>query len=126
MIESDYKYETFKSWSELLILLEVQAFTNELLLEIVKLHKEKFKGQSNLQDFDKQINVEESDIFIGTNNYLEIIYKWQKTIIFSYKFLQYARSRGGTYGHKVGCLRKFLSDNFEENQQTLKTVQKTE
>ena len=125
MIASDYKYETFKSWSELLILLKVQTLTNELLVEIVKIHKEKFKRQSNLQELHKQINIEESDIFIGTNNNLEIIYKWQETIFFSYKFLQYARSRGGTYGHKVGCLWKFLSDNFEENQKILTTLQKT-
>lgn len=124
MIESDYKFETFKSWSELLILLEVQALTNENLVEIFKLHKEKFTAQSKLQEFNKQINTEELDIFIGTDNYLEIIYKWQETIYFSYKFLQYARSRGGTYGHKVGCLWHFLSKNFKENRSALKTVKK--
>jgi len=123
MIKSDYKFETFKAWSELLILLEVQALTNEAFVEIFKAHQERFARQSKLQEFNKQIKAEELDIFIGTDTYLELQYKWQEAIFYSYKFLQYARSRGGTYGHKVGGLWNFLSVNFDQNQLILKILQ---
>ncbi len=120
----DYKFETFKSWKELLILLRVNALINDSFQELYQVHELKFKSQTDLQNFNKQIDVDKLDIFNGTNNYLEVIYKWQETIIYAYKFLQHARSLGGTYGHKVGSLWKFLSKNFEENQSILKQLQK--
>lgn len=125
MNTKDYKFETFKSWKELLILLEVNALTDVSLKEIYQLHKVKFNSQSKLQDFKQQINSEDLDIFNGDSSYWEIIYKWQETIIFAYKFLQYARNRGGTYGFKVGSLWIFLTKNFEENQSILNQLQKS-
>jgi hypothetical protein len=126
MNTTDYKFETFKCWTELLILLEVNALANESIQDLCLLHRAKFKAQVQLQDFNKQIKPQELDIFNGTNNALEIVYKWQETIIFAYKFLQYARNRGGTYGHKVGCLWHFLATNYEESLALLNALKKTE
>lgn len=121
----DYKFETFKSWKELIILLEINALTNDVFIELYHLHKKKFIAQSHLQDFKQQIKNEDLSIFIGDNSYLEVIYKWSETIIYAYKFLQYARNKGGTYGHRVGCLWHFLATNYEENQTLLCQLKKS-
>lgn len=124
MVTKSYKEETFKSWSELLLLLEYSTLFTDDLEEIYVLHKTKYSSQKGLQDFKSEILFKDLEVLIDGNIYREINYKWQESIVNAYKFLQYAKSRGGTYGHKVGCLLFFLKTNLEVNQLKLLKLEK--
>lgn len=119
-----YKEETFKAWTELLLLLEYSTLVKDELVEVYTLQKQKYCSQRALQECKTSFHFEDMHVFIDSNIYREIRYKWQEAIINAYKFLQYARSRGGTYGHKVGSLYAFLTTNFEAHQLQLLELEK--
>lgn len=113
MRTKSYKEETFTSWYELITLIEYLALTVTEFEPILKLLKERYNRQIVFQDVPVSISVKEFEIFDTDNTYAEVIHKWLETIVYAYKFLQYARSRGGTYGHKVGPIWYFLKDNYK-------------
>lgn len=97
-----YKTETFTAWTELLIQLDYAntIYNDSKLNEIYKLHKQKYVRQRDLQSFSEVVKLNHYDINLG--DYLvskDIYYKWLEVRAFSYNFLQYARSCGGTYGY---------------------------
>lgn len=124
METKSYKEETFKAWAELLVLLEYSTLFTDDLEEIYVLHKEKYRIQKSLQEFKSEILFKDLEVLIDGNIFREINYKWQESIINAYKFLQYAKSRGGTYSHKVGCLHFFLKTNFEVHHLKLLKLEK--
>lgn len=119
-----YKDETFKAWTELLLLLEYSTLLKDELVEVYTLQKQKYCSQRSLQECKTSILFEDMHVFIDSNIYREIRHKWQEAIVNAYKFLQYARSRGGTYGYKVGSLYAFLTSNFEAHQLQLLELEK--
>lgn len=102
MRTKSYKEETFTSWYELITLIEYLALTDTEFEPILKLLKERYNRQMVFQDILVSISVKEFEIFDTDNTYAGVIHKWLETIVNAYKFLQYAKSRGGIYGHKVG------------------------
>jgi hypothetical protein len=113
MKEKDYKEETFTSWFELITLLEYLALTRVEFKEILIKVKKRYHSQKVSQNVDLDIHVKDVGIFNNDNVFAEVIHKWLEAIVYSYKFLQYARSIGGTYGHKVGPIWRFLKDTYE-------------
>lgn len=113
MREKDYKEETFTSWFELIALLECLALTKVEVNEILNLVKERYQRQKMFQEINVDIYIKDEEIFYSDNLYAELIHKWLEAIVYSYKFLQYARNRGGTYGHKVGPIWLFLKDTYK-------------
>jgi hypothetical protein len=119
-----YKSETFTAWTELLIQLDYAntIHNDSKLNEIYAIHKEKYVRQRSIQSFTEVVKLNHSDINLG--EYLvskDIYYKWLEVRAFSYNFLQYARSLGGTYGHRVGSLYQFIDNSFNEQEEYLKS-----
>ena len=126
METKSYKEETFKAWAELLLLLEYTTLFADDLEEVYMLHKEKYSSQKSFQDFKGQFLFKDLVVFNDSNIYREISYKWIESITYAYKFLQYARSRGGTYGYKVGCVINFLETNYIAHHLKLLELQELE
>ena len=120
-----YKEETFKTWDELLLLLEYVALVANELEEIYTFQKQNYTIQKRMQACDKLFLFEDMEVFIDSNIYREIRQKWLEVINNAYKFLQYARSCGGTYGHRVGSLYTFQTKNFEDHKDMLLELEST-
>lgn len=117
--EKDYKEETFTAWFELIALIEYLALTKEEFKEILTILREKYISQKKLQDVKIHIYIKDEEIFDTDNTYAEVIHKWLESIVYAFKFLQYARSRGGTYSHKVGTIWMFLNKNYKTYEEFL-------
>ena len=117
--EKDYKEETFTAWFELIALIEYLALTKEEFKEILAILKGKYLREKKLQDVKMHIYVKDEEIFDTDNTYNELIHKWLEAIVYADKFLQFARSRGGTYGHKVGPIWVFLNKNYKTYEEFL-------
>ena len=124
MREKDYKLETFTAWFELIALLEYLALNHSNLQEVFTEHQEKFDFFKKDQYVEVKIKIDDLEIFDTDNTYTEVIHKWLEAIVYAYKFLQYARSRGGTYGHKVGPVWYFLKENYKKYESFLEDKSK--
>ena len=122
--EKDYKEETFTSWYELIALLEYLALTKVEFQEILTVLKDNYIQKHASHGFKMKIKIKDVEIFDTDNTYAEIIHKWLEAIVYAYKFLQYARSRGGTYGHRVGPIWYFLKENYKKYESFLEDKSK--
>jgi hypothetical protein len=109
------KEEVFRLWDELMLLLEIidlTTFDNEKTKEIInEIHSVLSLKKQRYEDSHQRENwtpVLQNFTFDPNNNLVkELIMKWEEIVIESYLYLQEARKRGGTLGHKIGPLWSF-------------------
>jgi hypothetical protein len=110
-----HKEEVFRLWDELMLLLEIidlTTFDNEKTKEIInEIHSVLSLKKQRYEDSHQRENwtpVLQNFTFDPNNNLVkELIMKWEEIVIESYLYLQEARKRGGTLGHKIGPLWSF-------------------
>lgn len=116
----DRKEQVFKTWDELILLFELTDLlypNNEIVKKVHKMQTEKkvsterfhTRSQPNEAIKNLDVNLDESTL-------KSLIKKWEELIIDAYIYLQEARKRGGTFGHKVGpiwAFQKKLKEQFE-------------
>ena len=122
-----HKEDVFRLWDELMLLLEIIDLTtfdddktkkiiNEIhsVLSLKKQRWEVFYQREVwtpvLQNFKFDANC---------NLVKELIIKWEEIVIASYLYLQEARKRGGTLGHKIGPIWSFHKQEKEKYSEML-------
>jgi hypothetical protein len=113
MRTKDYIVETFTSWFELIALMEYLALTHSDFQEVFTLHQKKYDFFKKDQNVKVKIQINDVGFFDSNNTYNDIIHKWLEAIVYAYRFLKYAMTRGGTYSHKVGPIWFFLKEQFK-------------
>jgi len=109
------KEEVFRLWDELMLLLEIIDLTTfddyktkEIINEIhsvLSLKKQRYEDSHQRENWTPVL---QNFTFDPNNNLVkELIMKWEEIVIESYLYLQEARKRGGTLGHKIGPLWSF-------------------
>jgi hypothetical protein len=110
-----HKEEVFRLWDELMLLLEIidlTTFDNEKTKEIInEIHSVLSLKKQRYEDSHQRENwtpVLQNFTFDPNNNLVkELIMKWEEIVIESYLYLQEARKRGGSLGHKIGPIWSF-------------------
>jgi hypothetical protein len=109
------KEEVFRLWDELMLLLEIidlTTFDDEKTKQIInKIHSVLSLKKQIWEDSHQRENwtpVLQNFTFDPNSNLVkELIMKWEEIVIESYLYLQEARKRGGTLGHKIGAIWSF-------------------
>lgn len=117
-----HKEEVFRLWDELMLLLEIidlTTFDNEKIREIInEIHSVLSLKKERWEDSHQRENwtpVLQNFTFDPTNNLIkELIMKWEEIVIESFLYLQEARKRGGTLGHKIGPIWSFHKQEKEK------------
>ena len=117
-----HKEEVFRLWDELMVILEITDLmtgndtkTNDIVNEIhsvLSLKKEYWESSHDRKDWNPVL--QNFSFNKDTNILKELIMKWEEVVIESYLFLQEARMKGGTYGHKVGPIWSFHKSEKEK------------
>jgi hypothetical protein len=110
-----HKEEVFRLWDELMLLLEIidlttfdDEKTKEIINEIHSVLSLKKQRYENSHQRENWTPVLQNFTFDPNNNLVkELIMKWEEIVIESYLYLQEARKRGGTLGHKIGPVWSF-------------------
>jgi hypothetical protein len=110
-----HKEEVFRLWDELMLLLEIidlTTFNDEKTKEIInEIHSVLSLKKERWEDSHQRENwtpVLQNFTFDPNSNLVkELIMKWEEIVIESYLYLQEARKRGGTLGHKIGPIWSF-------------------
>jgi hypothetical protein len=116
------KEEVFRLWDELMLLLEIidlTTFDDEKTKEIINeihsvlsLKKERWEDSHQRECWNPVLH---NFTFNPDNNLIkELIMKWEEIVIESYLYLQEARKRGGTLGHKIGPIWFFHKQEKEK------------
>jgi len=110
-----HKEEIFHLWDELMLLLEIIDLTTcddyktkEIINEIhsvLSLKKEIWEDSHQRENWTPVLQNFTFDPY--KNLVKELIIKWEEIVIESYLYLQEARKRGGTLGHKIGPMWSF-------------------
>lgn len=122
-----HKEEVFRLWDELMLLLEIidlTTFDNEKTKEIInEIHSVLSLKKDSWEDSHQRENwtpVLQSFTFDPNKNLVkELIMKWEEIVIESYLYLQEARKRGGTLGHKIGPVWSFHKQEKAKYTETL-------
>jgi hypothetical protein len=109
------KEEVFRLWDELMLLLEIidlTTFDDEKTKQIInEIHSVLSLKKQIWEDSHQRENwtpVLQNFTFDPNSNLVkELIMKWEEIVIESYLYLQEARKRGGTLGHKIGPIWSF-------------------
>jgi hypothetical protein len=109
------KEEVFRLWDELMLLLEIidlTTFDDDKTKEIInEIHSVLSLKKERWEDSHRRENwapVLQNFTFDPSSNLVkELIMKWEEIVIESYLYLQEARKRGGTLGHKIGPIWSF-------------------
>lgn len=125
-----HKEELFRLWDELMLLLEIidlTTFDDEKTKEIVNeihavLWLNKKKWEYSLQRKNWPAVLQNFRFDPNSNLIKELIMKWEEIVIESYLYLQEARKRGGTLGHKIGPLWSFHKREKEKYAEMLLTL----
>jgi hypothetical protein len=116
------KEEVFRLWDELMLLLEIidlTTFDDEKTKKIINeihsvlsLKKERWEDSHQRENWTPVI---QNFTFDPNGNLVkELIMKWEEIVIESYLYLQEARKRGGTLGHKIGPIWSFHKQEKEK------------
>jgi hypothetical protein len=117
-----HKEEVFRLWDELMLLLEIidmTTFNDEKTKEIInEIHSVLSLKKERWEDSHQRENwtpVLQNFTFDPNSNLVkELIMKWEEIVIESYLYLQEARKRGGTLGHKIGPIWSFHKQEKEK------------
>lgn len=116
------KEEVFRLWDELMLLLEITDLMtvhdekiNEIINEIRSVlspKKERWEDSHQRECWNPVLH----NFTLNPNNNLikELIMKWEEIVIESYLYLQEARKKGGTLGHKIGPIWSFHKSEKEK------------
>ncbi len=108
------KEDVFRTWDQLMLLLETTkliSFNNPILLEIELIQSEKKKRWEQFYERKTWEPVLDSITSECANEiHIELLLKWEELVIHSFLYLQEARKRGGTIGHKVGPIWSFQKE----------------
>jgi hypothetical protein len=105
-----HKEEVFRLWDELMLLLEIidlTTFDDDKTKKIInEIHSVLSLKKEQWEVYHRRENwapVLQNFTFDPSSNLVkELIMKWEEIVIESYLYLQEARKRGGTLGHKIG------------------------
>ena len=128
--EINRKEQVFKTWDELILILELTALMysdSEIIKELLKIQSEKklkseqLYSRESSNDALKKINLK-----IDGHILKSLIIKWEELEIDAYLYLQEARARGGTLGHKIGPIWSFQKKEKEKYEGILLQLTKIE
>lgn len=110
-----HKEDVFRLWDELMLLLEIidlTTFDDDKTKKIInEIHSVlSFKKQRWEVFYQREVWTPVLQTFKfdpNCNLVKELIIKWEEIVIASYLYLQEARKRGGTLGHKIGPIWSF-------------------
>ena len=128
--EINRKEQVFKTWDELILILELTALLyidSEIIKEVLKIQSEKklqseqIYSRKSSNDALKKINLKIDEHILKS-----LIIKWEELEIDAYLYLQEARARGGTLGHKIGPIWSFHKKEKEKYEGKLLQLTKIE
>lgn len=112
------KEDVFRTWDQFMLLLETTkliSFNNPILHEIERIQSEKKERLEQSHERKTWEPVLASMTSERTNDiHIELLLKWEELVIQSFLYLQEARKRGGTLGHKIGPLWTFQKEQKEK------------
>jgi hypothetical protein len=112
------KEDVFRTWDQFMLLLETTkliSFNDPTIHEIELIQSEKKKRLEQSHERKTWEPVLASMTFERTNDiFIELLLKWEELVIQSFLYLQEARKRGGTLGHKIGPLWSFQKEQKEK------------
>lgn len=118
MMIEEKKEDVFRTWDQFMLLLETTkliSFNDPILHEIELIQSEKKKRLEQSHERKTWEPVLASMTSGRTNDiHIELLLKWEELVIQSFLYLQEARKRGGTLGHKIGPLWSFQKEQKEK------------
>lgn len=120
------KEVVFHVWDEFMLMLDITIMIdcdNQVLLEIKSNQTERKERWQKFYERQIWIPIVENiksdpnmDILVA------LLLKWEQLVIESYLYLQEARKRGGTLGHKIGPIWSFQKKEKEKYTELLLKV----
>lgn len=113
MIE-EKKEDVFRTWDQFMLLLEtikIISFDDSIINEIQLIQSEKKKKWELFYErkiWDPVLNSMTSDC--DNDIHIELLLKWEELVMKSFLYLQEARKKGGTIGHKIGLIWSFQKE----------------